>query len=100
MFRDRKDLAKSMFGFAIGYLRHLRAFHFDETAQLSQKYYEFVQELINDENISLTKLRLVKEAYRIATEHIKVKAKDDEILKKIDYFQMEVIHFEENCSEI
>ena len=90
LYDTRKDLAKGMYGYAIGYLRHLRAFNFDEAANLSQKYHQFVLELIEDNYVSLTKLRLVKEAYKIANEHIKVKAKGDPILQKLEYFQDEV----------
>ena len=70
MFEGGKSLAKAMYGFAIGYLRHLRAFHFDEGAQLSEKYFKFICLLVDDPYISLTKLRSVLFAYEIAADHL------------------------------
>ena len=70
MFDDRKSLAKAMYGFALGYLRHLRAFHFDKEANLSEKYYVFCSLLIEDPYVSLTKMSAVKHAYEIASDRL------------------------------
>ena len=49
-----------MYGYAIGYLRHLRAFNFDEAAELSEKCYNFTELVVEDPNLSLRKLRSIK----------------------------------------
>ena len=49
-----------MYGYAIGYLRHLRAFNFDEAAELSEKYYNFIELVVEDPNLSLRKLKSIK----------------------------------------
>ena len=71
MFDDGKALAKAMYGFAIGYLRHLRAFHFDDgKINLSERYKEFLCLLIDDRFISPKKLRSIEHAYEIALDHL------------------------------
>ena len=60
IFDDAKELARAMYGYAIGYLRHLRAFNFDEAAELSEKCYNFIELVVEDPNLSLRKLRSIK----------------------------------------
>lgn len=42
IFDGQKDLVKFMHGYALGYMRHLRAFHFNESCSLADLLYSFV----------------------------------------------------------
>jgi hypothetical protein len=79
-----------MHGFALGYLRHLRAFNFNESCSLAQLLYDFVSMLLKDDYESLTKLDKLEKAFLTAVNHLEIKAEADENLKEIQYFQDDV----------
>ena len=75
-----------MHGYALGYLRHLRAFNFNESCSLAQLLYDFVSMLLKDDYESLTKLSKLETAFETAVIHLEIKASDDEKLRDIAYF--------------
>ena len=60
LFEGRRDLAKSMHGFALGYLRHLRAFHMPrdngQKDSIADLLSDFINMLFDDDYESLNKL--------------------------------------------
>ena len=96
VFDGQKDMVAAMHGFALGYLRHLRAFHFNESCSLADLLYRFIRMLFEDDYESLTKLTKLQWAYQTAVEHLEIKAQNDENLIVLDYFQREVDKMREN----
>ena len=86
IFDGKKELATCMHGYALGYLRHLRAFNFNQSCSIASLIYEFVSLLLEDEYESLTRLSKLKEAYFVAWKHLNLKAKDDPELQPLQYF--------------
>ena len=96
LFEDRKQLAKGMHGYALGYLRHLRAFNFQPCSDsLSQLIFDFVSMLIDDPFESLTKLIKLKEAFRDAVRHMTLKFENDTLLQQSEYVESEVKNLED-----
>ena len=79
-----------MHGLALGYLRHLRAFNFNPSCDLTDLIWQFTNLLLQDPYESLTKLSKLKEAYYDAWQHLDIKAKNDEELKNLDYFSKQI----------
>ena len=82
-----------MHGLALGYLRHLRAFNFNPSCDLTDLIWQFTKLLLEDPYESLTKLSKLKEAYYDAWQHLDIKAKNDEELKNLEYFRQQIDDF-------
>ncbi len=72
-----------MHGFALGYLRHLRAFNFNASCSLAQLIYDFISMLLKDDYESLTKLSKLEKAFETAVIHLEIKANNDENLREV-----------------
>lgn len=77
IFDGQKDLVKSMHGYALGYLRHLRAFNFNESCSLADRIFDFLDLLLKDDYESLTKLDKLEKAFESAVVHLEIKAEQD-----------------------
>ena len=93
IFDGKKELVKCMHGYALGYLRHLRAFNFNESCSLAQLIFDFLKLLLDDPYESLTKISKLEAAYFIAWKHLDFKAQNDPQLQDEAYFQTEIAMF-------
>lgn len=70
-----------MYGSALGYLRHLRAFHFprdyEQKDSIAELLTHFVMMIYEDDYGSLTKVYKLHKAFKTAKNHITYKAEND-----------------------
>ena len=77
LFDGSRELVKCMHGYALGYLRHLRAFNFNVRYSLAELINVFLSMLLEDPYESLTKLHKLEQAFEAAVKHIVFKAEND-----------------------
>ena len=81
IFEGNKELVKAMHGYAIGYLRHMRAFNLNPSFSMAELISDFLEILLNDPYESLTKLKKLELAFESAADHLSFKAEKDENLQ-------------------
>ena len=100
IFDGRRQLAKAMHGYALGYFRHLRAFNFQrQSDSLADLLHGFASMLLADEYESLSKLDALARAYELAKRHMRFKLDHDEKLQESDYVPGEVEKLEQLYEE-
>lgn len=86
IFEGKKDLVKGMHGYALGYLRHMRAFNLNQSFSMAELIGEFLDLLLEDAYESLTKLKKLEQAFETSSRHLIFKAENDPQLQDVDYF--------------
>ena len=70
LFDGQKELVKAMHGYALGYLRHLRAFNFVSFTSLAELIGTFLNLFLTEDYESLTKLNDLSKNFDIAVRNL------------------------------